>query len=296
MLIKDVCKECKLTKKAVEYYEKQGLISPKIDTNGYRNYSNEDISKLKEIAALRKLGISTSEIKDILASNNKSSALAKIKFKMDLEIEKAIAKKRCLEQLTKDYDIDKAITYIEEDIEKYFTIKEKLLQAFPGAYGMYLCVHFGQFLDGKIDTEEKEKAYNKIVDFLDNVQDMEFPKELEEFLKQSLEHLDEENMEDINLSLINAVNNPEKYIEENKEIIEKYLEFINSDEYKNSPAYKIKELLLKFQQESGYYDIFIENLKILSDSYREYYEKLLAANKVFLEKYPDAVKYPSDKN
>jgi len=296
MLIKDVCKECKLTKKAVEYYEKQGLISPKIDTNGYRNYSNEDISKLKEIAALRKLGISTSEIKDILASNNKSSALAKIKFKMDLEIEKAIAKKRCLEQLTKDYDIDKAITYIEEDIEKYFTIKEKLLQAFPGAYGMYLCVHFGQFLDGKIDTEEKEKAYNKIVDFLDNVQDMEFPKELEEFLKQSLEHLDEENMEDINLSLINAVNNPEKYIEENKEIIEKYLEFINSDEYKNSPAYKIKELLLKFQQESGYYDIFIENLKILSDSYREYYEKLLAANKVILEKYPDAVKYPSDKN
>ena len=119
---------------------------------------------------------------------------------------------------------------------------------------------------------------------------------MEEFLKQSLEHLDEENMEDINLSLINAVNNPEKYIEENKEIIEKYLEFINSDEYKNSPAYKIKELLLKFQQESGYYDIFIENLKILSDSYREYYEKLLAANKVFLEKYPDAVKYPSDKN
>lgn len=296
MLIKDVCKECKLTKKAVEYYEKQGLISPKIDTNGYRNYSNEDISKLKEIATLRKLGISTSEIKDILASNNKSSALAKIKFKMDLEIEKAIAKKRCLEQLTKDYDIDKAITYIEEDIEKYFTIKEKLLQAFPGAYGMYLCVHFGQFLDGKIDTEEKEKAYNKIVDFLDNVQDMEFPKELEEFLKQSLEHFDEENMEDINLSLINAVNNPEKYIEENKEIIEKYLEFINSDEYKNSPAYKIKELLLKFQQESGYYDIFIENLKILSDSYREYYEKLLAANKVILGKYPDAVKYPSDKN
>jgi hypothetical protein len=43
---------------------------------------------------------------------------------------------------------------------------------------------------------------------------------------------------------------------------------------------------LKFQQESGYYDIFIENLKILSDSYREYFEKLQAANKVFVNKYP----------
>ncbi|MCM8709442.1 MerR family transcriptional regulator [Clostridium sp. SYSU_GA19001] len=45
------------------------------------------------------------------------------------------------------------------------------------------------------------------------------------------------------------------------------------DEYKKSPDWKIQQLLLKFQQESGYYDIFIENLKILSDSYREYFEK-----------------------
>ena len=135
MLIKDVCKECKLTKKAIEYYEKQGLISPKIDTNGYRNYSNEDISKLKEIAALRKLGISTSEIKDILASNNKSSALAKIKFKMDLEIEKAIAKKRCLEQLTKDYDIDKAITYIGKILKNILQLKKNFYKPFQELTG-----------------------------------------------------------------------------------------------------------------------------------------------------------------
>ena len=29
MLIKEVCKECGLTRKAVEYYEKQGLIQPR---------------------------------------------------------------------------------------------------------------------------------------------------------------------------------------------------------------------------------------------------------------------------
>lgn len=34
------------------------------------------------------------------------------------------------------------------------------------------------------------------------------------------------------------------------------------------------------------YDIFIENLKILSDSYREYLEKLQLANKTFVDKYP----------
>lgn len=288
MLIKDVCRECKLTKKAVEYYERQGLISPRTDSNGYRNYSDEDVAILKEIGVLRKLGIGVAEIKDILASRDKSAALAKIKFKMDLEIEKATAKKKCLEQLAKDYDIEQTITYIEENIEKHFTIKEKLLQAFPGAYGMYLCLHFGQFLNEKIDTDEKERAYNRIVDYLDKAQEIEFPKELEEFLQQGLELLEEENMEAINLSIMNSVNNTDEYIEENKEAIEKYLEYIDSDEYKNSPAYKMKELLLSFQQESGYYDIFIENLKVLSDSYREYYEKLQAANKTFLERFPHA--------
>lgn len=286
MLIKDVCRECKLTKKAIEYYELQGLISPKVEDNGYRNYSDEDISVLKEIGALRKLGISIADIKDILASSNKSAVLAKIQYKMDLEIEKAAVKKECLKRLIKNYDIEQAMTYVEEKIEKHFTIKEKLLQAFPGSYGMYLCIHFGQFLDGEIDTEEKERAYTKIVDFLDKVHDMEFPKEVEEYLQQGFGQAEE--MGSISLSIIDAVNNIDKYIEDNKEIIERYLEFVNSDEYKNSPAYKMKQLLLKFQQESGYYDIFIENLKILSPSYREHFEKLQAADKAFTDKYPQA--------
>jgi DNA-binding transcriptional MerR regulator len=87
MFIKDVCKECKLTKKAVEYYEQQGLISPAVEDNGYRNYSNEDIFVLKEIGVLRKLGISIADIRNILESTNKAAALAKCKYKMDLEVE-----------------------------------------------------------------------------------------------------------------------------------------------------------------------------------------------------------------
>ena len=35
MLIKDVCLKAKVTKKAVEYYIEQGLISPRILENGY---------------------------------------------------------------------------------------------------------------------------------------------------------------------------------------------------------------------------------------------------------------------
>jgi len=285
MFIKDVCKECKLTKKAVEYYEEQGLISPAVEDNGYRNYSDDDVAALKEISVLRKLGISVGDIKDILASNNKRAALAKCKYKADLEVEKSLAKKKCLEQLMKDYDIDQTAAYVEDNIEKHFTIKERLLQAFPGVYGMYLCLHFGQFLDGQIDTDEKQEAYNKIIDYLDGIQKIEFPKEVEEYLCQFFEQ-SEQAMEKLNSAIMEAVNNTDEYLERNKQSIDEYLKYRNSDEFKKTPAYEMRQLLSQFLQENGYYDIFVENMKILSNSYREYFDKLQAANRIFMDKYP----------
>ena len=52
MLINEVCKECNLTKKAVEYYTEQGLIQPRIKENGYRQFSETDALKLKRTAWL----------------------------------------------------------------------------------------------------------------------------------------------------------------------------------------------------------------------------------------------------
>ncbi len=39
MLIKEVCTITKLTKKAVKYYEEQGLVCPKVSEKGYRDSS-----------------------------------------------------------------------------------------------------------------------------------------------------------------------------------------------------------------------------------------------------------------
>lgn len=50
MLINAVCKECSVTKKAVEYYIEQGLISPIVQENGYREFSEEDVRQLKKIS------------------------------------------------------------------------------------------------------------------------------------------------------------------------------------------------------------------------------------------------------
>ena len=43
MLINEVCRECNLTKKAVEYYTEQGLIRPDITENGYRRFSDAEV-------------------------------------------------------------------------------------------------------------------------------------------------------------------------------------------------------------------------------------------------------------
>lgn len=60
MLINEVCKKCGLTIKAIEYYEKQGLICPRVLENGYRDFSISEIEILEKVSVLRKLGFSIS--------------------------------------------------------------------------------------------------------------------------------------------------------------------------------------------------------------------------------------------
>lgn len=48
MLINEVCKRCGLTKKAIEYYEEQGLTRPQIMENGYRVFSEDDVIQLNK--------------------------------------------------------------------------------------------------------------------------------------------------------------------------------------------------------------------------------------------------------
>ena len=66
MLINEVCKRCGLTKKAIEYYEKQGLTHPQIMGNGYRVFSEDDVIQLNKIAVLCGLGISVSAMSTLL--------------------------------------------------------------------------------------------------------------------------------------------------------------------------------------------------------------------------------------
>lgn len=285
MLIKEVCVATKLTKKAVEYYMEQGLISPYILENGYRDFSVDDIDRLIKIAILRKLGLGTDDIKIALYDKDRS-ILQKLSVQKELIIQREKAKQTLLDQLSLGRSWDEISAELKS-IEQGQTITEKLLDAFPGYYGRFISLHFSRFLNEPIKTDEQQAAYDEIINFLDNAPILEFPKDLEDFFIECTKNISTQTIAEMNEKTKQSIENPEAFLSHNKEMLDWYLEYKQSDDYKNSPACKIQEILKKFNNTSGYYDIFIPAMKKLSTSYLEYYKQLEIANEKLLLKYPE---------
>jgi len=66
MKIKYVEELVGITKKNIRFYEEQGLLSPGRADNGYREYSDGDVKRLKQIKFLRKLYVPVEEIRMVL--------------------------------------------------------------------------------------------------------------------------------------------------------------------------------------------------------------------------------------
>ena len=147
------------------------------------------------------------------------------------------------------------------------------------------CSHFSTFLNEPITTDEQQEAFETIIGFLDDV-DIVIPEDLQEFLDELTRNTDSAASQSVSSSLVAAMENPEQYISDNKEMLEQYYAIVTSDEYKATPVYRLQELLKQLQKENGYNDVFIPAMRRLSPSYREYYENLLVANEVFTKHYP----------
>lgn len=55
MTIKEVEMLLDIPRATVRFYEKEGLISPTREGNGYRDYSDEDVEKLKRLLFFERL-------------------------------------------------------------------------------------------------------------------------------------------------------------------------------------------------------------------------------------------------
>ena len=165
MLINEVCKRCKLTKKAIEYYEEQKLIFPTIMENGYRDFSQDDVELLKKIATLRKLGLSVSDIQKVL-SDHSGAMLNKLLSQKELEIKYLKERQELTEKLARDNDWDYVNVQLET-IEKKQSVLQRLLDVFPGYYGKYISLHFAAYLNEPILTDEQHEAFETIIKFLE---------------------------------------------------------------------------------------------------------------------------------
>lgn len=288
MLISQAGKLANLTKKAIEYYTEQGLVFPDVLDNGYRNFSEDDVERLKKIYVFRKLGLSTEEIKAVLADET-NSTLQRISVLKELNVRREQAKKAVLYKLGCDESYDQINAELKS-IEQSSTVAERLLEAFPGYYGRFICLHFAQFLNEPIVTEEQHKAYEEIITFLDNAPSLDFPEELKSFLIENTKYIGTEDIENMVQSTKKSIEDPDKFLSENKEVMEQYLAFRQSEEYKNSPVYKIQTMLKRFNSASGYYDVFIPAMQKLSSSYAKYYKQLEIANEKLLSQYPGIAK------
>lgn len=287
MLINEAAKSCNLTKKAVEYYAEQGMICPNILRNGYRDFSKQDIEILKKIALYRKLGLRISEIKSVLANTNE---LKSILYRKTLEIEQEKAKQDILQRLCNGESLEKLEQEINTVNSKSIIIK-KLTDLFPGYYGKFISLNFARYLTGRIETNEQMEAFKDIIDFFDDVPDIEIPKELKEYLDAYLaEYASEDGQEKINRMLQTkneTVKDIDAFVRKNKEALDLYYEYRQTEMFKNSPANRLMEWMKQVCAANGYYERFIPAMRRLSPLYNEYYEQMLKANAQFLKSYPE---------
>ena len=289
MLIHEVSRTTGVTKKAIEYYCEQGLICPAILENGYRDFGQNEVERLEQISVLRKLGISGEEIKTVL-SDESGDALQRLSVQKELSLKREQAKKTLLEQLSSGKSYAEISAELQT-IETSKTITEKLLEAFPGYYGRFICLHFARFLNEPIKTEKQQAAYEKILAFLDNLPPLDLPEDLLEYLSESTRQIGTQQINTMIQSTQKSIENPDEFLSENKEFLKQYLAYKQSEEYQNSPAYKMMALLKTFNSTSGYYDVFLPALKELSSSYAQYYRQLEIANETILSRYPEIEKW-----
>ncbi|EQB38326.1 hypothetical protein M948_07025 [Virgibacillus sp. CM-4] len=72
MQIKEVARQLNTTTRTIRFYEEKGLIHPIKQENEYRIFTEEDLVRISTILALREIGITINEIKQLLNDGSRS--------------------------------------------------------------------------------------------------------------------------------------------------------------------------------------------------------------------------------
>ena len=273
MTINEIAKELNMTKRAIKYYEEQGLLKVSKDSNGYRNYSKQDLELLRCILVYRKLGISISDIKKLLEKEDKDILLGILADK-----EKELQEKTAEYEELKAFVMTGKIEYLSEAIP-YESIGKAITDAVPGFYGYYFLHHFMPFLQGRMETVEQKEAYEVICEFWDSTE-IKIPMFLRIFSWILYRFQPEVSVK----SMSDKMSAQMKLYLEADEIQYEKLKKQVLDGYRMKrvmrfhPVYISQRKFMKELQDKGYNDIFIPNMKKLSPTYKVYHDAMTAMN------------------
>ena len=264
MLVNEILKEVGMTRRAIKYYEEKGLLSIKKDTNGYRNYTDEDVKVLKKISVYRKLEISIEDIKKLLANNDKGILISIYNQKLQ---EKQLQESE-LEAL-KDF-IDNGNPDKANEVLDYKTIESAIESMFPDeAWAEYLNSHFKPFLNVRIKTPEQKQALENILEYCENTT-LKTPFMMKLGIKLTSGILTETRTADEMIAYYRDMSD-EEYEKLKADVLKGAK--LKSGIMKYHPAFIAQRKMMKEYQDKGYNDIFMPNLMVLSPKYGEYNEK-----------------------
>ena len=274
MRLNEVIKQVDLSKRAIKFYEEKGLLKTKRDSNGYRNYTDKDISLLKEISSYRKMGIGLSDIKEIL---NDKSVLKQILIEKKKEITISQNELEALEKFIENNNIEELYNSVD-----YKTIADAIQNSIPGFYGYYFLNHFLPYLQIRIQTKEQQEAYNRLIEFWDNTNiRIPFLMKLNSWILFKLNSKKSliVQIEQIDSQIKEMLNPTEEEYEKLKKKVNEGYKLKNSIFYKYSLIGISQRKFMKELQNKGYNDIFIPSMIALSPKYKEYHNALMTINK-----------------
>ena len=274
MRINEAAEQLGLSQRALKYYEKEGLLEVRRDENGYRNYSAQDLERLKKISLYRKLGIAIKDIESVLNIEDPARLREILAQKRD-QLQQDQTQLKSLEKYLNDGNLDEAFQQID-----YETIGQAIQDMFPGFTGYYFMHHFMPYLQMRITTPEQQAAYQRILTFWDTttIQVPLFTR-LISYLQYKLNRLNLfDQTETMEKRMRQMIEMSDHDYEKLKKQVLSGVKMKTSFPMKYHPAFVSQRKFMKRLQDAGYNDIFIPSMIELSPAYKRYHDALTAIN------------------
>ena len=233
-----------LTKKAIYYYEEEGLVSPQKDRdNNYRSYSEDDVNKLIQISVLRKLDIPLSVIYEVLKNKLEIKEVMKRQLEViENKINYLYRNKDIIQNLMEKLNgssFKSSMNEIEALNSRLMLdaradegyMQKELDRLFPDNLGKIFSIFYAQFLDEPLDSDEKVKAWEELVNMLDALDEIEYSVDIKRIINDYYGKITNDELAKIEKKSRNTINiilsregapSEEKVLEAKKKLEEYY--------------------------------------------------------------------------